>query len=497
MSLELPSTNVGASRTLPRNLGSKHSKNHRNEPLKGGEGSGVQHQGLNKNSSLQRSMSEVLRRRKSRSESAVSPAPTNGEQRTFQSATPVTIPRRTDSKDPLVHKTYGELSQDDLHALHTAALSRVNGIFKHCRIKPAPQDLPKSIQTAVYGQKRKWWAAWKKDKEDGGATVMKTSLVKSLQYASVPADPTDNMLNSRRIPVVVYECIRYLKQHGLEASGLFRVSGSEKRMGHLAVEFDTPPTYGSGCSFEGYSVYDVADFLKKYLRRMPEPLLTFELYPHLLKCLDVPAESGLRIRALRLLLLLLPSPHLVLLETLLDLFASIVTNSHQNQMNSHNLARVFSPNILRSKSQKQPLEEYERCSFVMEILIDNWSQFVVTSKEVRPYHLLDVTYIPRELFGRREVEEAETVVHMSSVHRVGEEDASTPNVAMVIEEPQVRRSSSVKERPAPPRAEKIVRVYSANMPSRQTADSPIIIRRVRTAPTKRSRPNGGDTPSRA
>ncbi|RKO89312.1 Rho GTPase activation protein, partial [Blyttiomyces helicus] len=184
------------------------------------------------------------------------------------------------------------------------------------------------------------------------------------------------------IPIVVSECDRFLRANGLSANGIFRVNGSERRISALTTVFDSPPSYGLGCSFEGYTVYDVADFLKKYLRGIPEPIFTTDLYPYFLKCLgalNVPLEGGLRLRAFRLLILSLPSSHLILLEILLQLFSEVASLSAQNQMNAHNLARIFSPNVLRPKTNKQPLDEYEKCSHVMEFFIDNSAQFIVTA----------------------------------------------------------------------------------------------------------------------
>jgi hypothetical protein len=114
--------------------------------------------------------------------------------------------------------------------------------------------------------------------------VMKTALCKSIEYASVQCE-SETSFNVRRIPILVHECVKHLKSCGLKSNGIFRVNGSEKRMAQLAILFDEGPKFGYGFQFEGYSVYDVADVLKKYIRGLPEPLLTTDLYPHFIKCL--------------------------------------------------------------------------------------------------------------------------------------------------------------------------------------------------------------------
>lgn len=48
-------------------------------------------------------------------------------------------------------------------------------------------------------------------------------------------------LTGRVIPVVVAKCGLYLKEHGTEVEGAFRISGSAKRMRELQTLFDTGP----------------------------------------------------------------------------------------------------------------------------------------------------------------------------------------------------------------------------------------------------------------
>ncbi|KAI9102459.1 Rho GTPase activation protein [Phlyctochytrium arcticum] len=429
---------------------------------------------------LKRSMSEGLKRRNNPLLKARSK--TKREDLFYGSQekpSTLTIPRRTDSKDPINLKSYGQMSPDDLHTLRTAALKRLNAIFKHYKVKPLPTDVLKTLQTTVNGQSRKkWWKPWKKSepKESLCESLLKSPMALSVEHASVPCGVMESQSDPRRIPVVVHECVQFLKAQGLESTGIFRVNGSERRMAQLAKQFDTPPTYGMGSSFEGYTVYDVADFLKKYLRGVPEPLFTSELYSRFLKCLDIPAEGGTRIRAIRLLLMLLPPTHLVLLETLLEFFGQIVHYSEANQMNAHSLARIFSPNLLRpTKVQKQPLEEYERCSYVVEFLIDNWSHFIITASTVRPAQILDLTYINAT---------------------PPPAPAPTEKVSPMEHVPLTLTTSGVSQNSSrdTPYASRISPSFIQSAPGEWSTDQPIVqrlhaatVRRVRTAPTKRSR----------
>ncbi|KAJ3312717.1 hypothetical protein HDU76_002814, partial [Blyttiomyces sp. JEL0837] len=354
----------------------------------GGGGGSKTNLNRSRSKSLQRSLSEVFRRN---NEAA------NTHMNSMDDSINNIMPRRPTGKDSRGSSCYGELSPEDVDLLSTSAVQRFNTLFKTHGHKQLPHDILKSLQQAsgMAPMKKKWWAAWKKDpKEPKEQLVLKIALCKSIEYASIPCE-AETSFNLRRIPIVVFECINFLKANGLKSNGLFRVNGSERRMAQLAQIFDAGPKYGHECSFEGYTVYDVADFLKKYVRGLPEPLLTTDLYPFFLKCLELPVDGAQRVKGLRWLCMMLPPPHLVLLESLLELFALVVENASLNMMNSNNLARIFSPNLLRPKSEKQALEEFQSCSYVIEFRIENYEQFCITHKDIRPIETGEVASAPQ------------------------------------------------------------------------------------------------------
>ncbi|KAJ3152186.1 hypothetical protein HDU89_001405 [Geranomyces variabilis] len=427
------------------------------------------------------------------------------------------IPERLDSKDPLNSKCYCELTAGDLAELQNAALKRINALYKHFKIRALPTGIVENVYADTAGQAKAkrflWWKPWAgsnsklntslRDEQSGLVpSVLALHLVRSIDIASEPVSPDVSPTATARIPVVIAQCLRFLKAEGLDATGLFRVNGSERRMAQLAVIFDSAPLYGRGISFDGYSVYDVAGFVKRYLRIIPEPLLTTELYPHFLRCLDVPAEGGTRIRAFRLLLMLLPPAHLVLLETILELMQDIVAHQHVNQMSSHNLARIMSPNILRPKetaAKKQGLEEYERGSYVMEYIIDNWSHLAITGK-VLPFQMLDVGFTSL----RPSVAPSKRSSNLNSPvppqERTGEATSlasQAPHSDVVLQQPNSRTTpSSEQPQPQAPQVISPAEKYSSGTDSvgsnnscAGAADGSARLRRVRTAPTKRNRTN--------
>lgn len=93
-------------------------------------------------------------------------------------------------------------------------------------------------------------------------------------------------------------------------------------------------------------VHVVCGVLKQYLRSLPEPLLTFELYDGLLAALNSTEEC----KEVKNVIASLPVPNSQLLAYLLSFLHQVSQHSKNNLMNSQNLGTIFGPVLLRNKS---------------------------------------------------------------------------------------------------------------------------------------------------
>ncbi|KAM6978548.1 rho GTPase-activating protein 6 isoform 1-T1 [Tautogolabrus adspersus] len=202
-------------------------------------------------------------------------------------------------------------------------------------------------------------------------------LLEALQL-SLPAEATDTRkkrhekklsLNPiyRQVPRVVDLCCQHLEKHGLQTVGIFRVGSSKKRVRQLREEFDHGWDVQLGVE---HSVHDVAALLKVFLRDMPDPLLTRDLYTAFINTLlldDSDQES-----AIQLLIFLLPPCNSDTLQRLLCLLSTVAAHAEDslnhkgheitgNKMTSLNLATIFGPNLLHK--QKNSDKEFAVQSF--------------------------------------------------------------------------------------------------------------------------------------
>ncbi|XP_045394524.1 rho GTPase-activating protein 6 isoform X3 [Lemur catta] len=159
----------------------------------------------------------------------------------------------------------------------------------------------------------------------------------------------------RQVPRLVDSCCQHLEKHGLQTVGIFRVGSSKKRVRQLREEFDR----GIDVSLEEeHSVHDVAALLKEFLRDMPDPLLTRELYTAFINTLLLEPEEQLG--TLQLLIYLLPPCNCDTLHRLLQFLSIVARHADDNvskdgqevtgnKMTSLNLATIFGPNLLHKQ----------------------------------------------------------------------------------------------------------------------------------------------------
>jgi hypothetical protein len=100
------------------------------------------------------------------------------------------------------------------------------------------------------------------------------------------------------------------------------------------------------------SVHTVASLLKRFLKCLPEPLLSWQLYPRFLSVASLgdPVE---RLRELRVLVNLLPTENRSLLGDLTRLLVDIASRAAVNKMNATNLATVIGPTLLYSQPDSE------------------------------------------------------------------------------------------------------------------------------------------------
>lgn len=187
------------------------------------------------------------------------------------------------------------------------------------------------------------------------------------------AESTDGVgPGTLRIPAVVDDIISSMKQMDLSVEGVFRKNGNIKKLGEMADKLDKEEEV----DFSTTHVIQVAALLKRYLRELPDPLMTHKLYRLWLAAAKIPDEEKRR-HCLHLTCCLLPKPNRDCLE-ILFCFLKWVGSFHQvddesgSKMDIKNLATVMAPNVLFDKNKTYSLDSDPMYAIeAVEVLIAN------------------------------------------------------------------------------------------------------------------------------
>ncbi|XP_051523097.1 rho GTPase-activating protein 22-like isoform X2 [Myxocyprinus asiaticus] len=92
----------------------------------------------------------------------------------------------------------------------------------------------------------------------------------------------------RLAPLLVEQCVDFIREQGLDEEGLFRMPGQANLVKDLQEAFDCgdKPQFDSNTD-----VHTVASLLKLYLRELPEPVIPFCKYDDFLTCAQLLAKD--------------------------------------------------------------------------------------------------------------------------------------------------------------------------------------------------------------
>lgn len=206
------------------------------------------------------------------------------------------------------------------------------------------------------------------------------------------ADSTDGVGPGRlRIPAVVDDIISSMKQMDLSVEGVFRKNGNIKKLGELEEKLDKEEEV----DFSSTHVIQVAALLKRYLRQLPDPLMTHKLYRLWLAAAKIQDDQKMR-HCLHLTCCLLPKANRDSLE-ILFCFLKWVGSFHQvddesgSKMDIKNLATVIAPNVLFDKNKTSSLDSDPMFAIeVVEMMISNIEEMCLVRLGGTPFFTLSV-----------------------------------------------------------------------------------------------------------
>ncbi|XP_051474878.1 protein FAM13A isoform X7 [Apus apus] len=177
-------------------------------------------------------------------------------------------------------------------------------------------------------------------------------------------------LSKNGIPVVVWNIVEYLTQHGMMQEGLFRVNGSMKTVEQLRLQYER----GEKVELvKDGDVYSAASLLKLFLRELPDGIITSALHPRFIQLYQDTRNDMQKESNLKELLKELPDAHYCLLKYLCKFLIKVAEHHVENRMNLCNLATVFGPNCFHVPSGFEGIKEQEICNKIMIKMLENYN----------------------------------------------------------------------------------------------------------------------------
>ncbi|XP_062308470.1 rho GTPase-activating protein 17b isoform X1 [Osmerus eperlanus] len=153
--------------------------------------------------------------------------------------------------------------------------------------------------------------------------------------------------SNREIALPIEACVMMLLETGMKEEGLFRIAAGASKLKKLKAALDCSTSQLE----EFYSdPHAVAGALKSYLRELPEPLMTFQLYDEWIQASNV-TDSDKRLQALWVICDSMPKNHKANLRYLVKFLAKLAQDSEVNKMSPSNIAIVLGPNLLWAKNE--------------------------------------------------------------------------------------------------------------------------------------------------
>ncbi|KAG1929254.1 rho GTPase-activating protein [Pimephales promelas] len=153
--------------------------------------------------------------------------------------------------------------------------------------------------------------------------------------------------SGREIALPIEACVMMLLETGMKEEGLFRIAAGASKLKKLKAALDCSTSQLE----EFYSdPHAVAGALKSYLRELPEPLMTYQMYDEWTQASNVP-DPDKRLQALWVTCDQLPKNNKANFRYLIKFLAKLAQESDINKMTPSNIAIVLGPNLLWAKTE--------------------------------------------------------------------------------------------------------------------------------------------------
>ncbi|KAG6891203.1 hypothetical protein C0995_008455 [Termitomyces sp. Mi166 len=246
-------------------------------------------------------------------------------------------------------------------------------------------DLDEVLEMVETKKSRFWKTLFKGEKK----SKQKKGVFGVLLDDLVEREGSDSTLGASReplrVPSFIDDVISAMRQMDMSIEGIFRKNGNIRRLKDLTEAIDRDP---ESVDLTQDNPVQLAALLKKFLRDLPDPLMTFKLHRLFVATQNLPTEAE-RMRYLHLVSLILPKSHRDTMEILFVFLKWVASFAHMDaetgsKMDLSNLATVICPSILYARGRDAMRDETFGALRVVTVLLENQDEFFVVPQDFVP-----------------------------------------------------------------------------------------------------------------
>jgi hypothetical protein len=156
----------------------------------------------------------------------------------------------------------------------------------------------------------------------------------------------------RVIPSIVSRCIEEVELRGMDVEGVYRKSGGTGQVNQIRAGFEKDNDFD--ISDPDLDIHAVTSALKQYLRKLPTPLISYDVYEQILDCARIEDQKA-RGPPLKEAINNLPKSHKDCLEFLVFHLAKVMAQEKYNLVSLSSLLCFGTSNVLTYRKQMTPL----------------------------------------------------------------------------------------------------------------------------------------------
>ncbi|XP_016325119.1 rho GTPase-activating protein 15-like [Sinocyclocheilus anshuiensis] len=146
------------------------------------------------------------------------------------------------------------------------------------------------------------------------------------------------------VPTFVKLCIEEVEKRGVEADGIYRVSGNLAIIQKLRFLVDQEEELNLGDS-QWEDIHVITGALKMFFRELPEPLFPFRFFDLFVEAIKI-REPTQKVQALKKLIHQAPKPNHNTIKLLFHHLRRVLMKSQKNLMSTQGISIVFGPTLM-------------------------------------------------------------------------------------------------------------------------------------------------------